>query len=243
MANKKITDFTPATLPLGGTELFEVVQSGVSLNVPASAIAAAYSTNAANILPVANGGTGAATLTGYVKGAGTTAMTASATVPFNDVAGRAYAIFYDATDQTFVANTPTTVKYNVTGIASSITVANDGVGNPTRITYAVAGTYEVNARFQMNNSDTLDHDVNLWFRLNGTDIVNSRSTVTVPKAGDGGKLCLSIVGLLVVTAGQYVEAVVAVENATVTLDYAAPITSPYTAPATPSAILVTQRVA
>jgi hypothetical protein len=38
-------------------------------------------------VPVANGGTGAATLTGYVKGNGTSAMTASATVPSTDVTG------------------------------------------------------------------------------------------------------------------------------------------------------------
>jgi hypothetical protein len=38
-------------------------------------------------VPVANGGTGAATLTGYVKGNGTAAMTASATVPNTDVTG------------------------------------------------------------------------------------------------------------------------------------------------------------
>ncbi len=40
-------------------------------------------------LAVANGGTGAATLTGYVKGTGTTAMTASATIPVADVTGAA----------------------------------------------------------------------------------------------------------------------------------------------------------
>jgi len=38
-------------------------------------------------VPVANGGTGAATLTGYVKGNGTSTMTASATVPSTDVTG------------------------------------------------------------------------------------------------------------------------------------------------------------
>lgn len=36
-------------------------------------------------LPVANGGTGAATLTGYVKGSGTSPMTASATIPIADL--------------------------------------------------------------------------------------------------------------------------------------------------------------
>ena len=38
-------------------------------------------------IPVANGGTGASTLTGYVKGNGTSAMTASATIPNTDVTG------------------------------------------------------------------------------------------------------------------------------------------------------------
>ena len=38
-------------------------------------------------VPVANGGTGAATLTGYVKGNGTSAMTASTTIPSGDVSG------------------------------------------------------------------------------------------------------------------------------------------------------------
>jgi hypothetical protein len=38
-------------------------------------------------VPVANGGTGAATLTGYVKGNGTANMTAAATIPNTDVTG------------------------------------------------------------------------------------------------------------------------------------------------------------
>ena len=38
-------------------------------------------------VPPANGGTGASTLTGYVKGNGTATMTASATVPSTDITG------------------------------------------------------------------------------------------------------------------------------------------------------------
>uniref|UniRef100_UPI004048664A hypothetical protein n=1 Tax=Algoriphagus sp. TaxID=1872435 RepID=UPI004048664A len=40
-------------------------------------------------LPVASGGTGSATLTGYIKGTGTSAMTASTTIPVTDVTGAA----------------------------------------------------------------------------------------------------------------------------------------------------------
>lgn len=44
-------------------------------------------THVSGTLAVANGGTGAATLTGYVIAAGTAAMTASATIPNTDVSG------------------------------------------------------------------------------------------------------------------------------------------------------------
>lgn len=59
MANKKITDLTLATTPLAGTELVEVVQSSTSKKVAVSEIAKTYNAT----LPVANGGTGATTLT------------------------------------------------------------------------------------------------------------------------------------------------------------------------------------
>lgn len=239
MVDVKISSLPAATTPLAGTELLELVQAGASKKVAASDVAA----TATNVRTVPTGGTGASTLTGYVKGNGTSAMTASATVPFADVSGRAYAIFYDSNDQTFTANTPSAARYNVTGLSQGITVTNDGSGNPTRITFAAAGTYEINARFQFDNADTTDHDVSVWFKLDGADIAYSRSILTVPKAADGGKLCLSIAGILTVTAAQYVEAFVAVEDADVKLDYTAPITSPYNAPATPSSILVAQRIA
>ena len=55
--------------------------TGDQTNVPGT------SANVTGVVLVSNGGTGATTLTGYVKGAGTTALTASATVPNADVAG------------------------------------------------------------------------------------------------------------------------------------------------------------
>lgn len=45
--------------------------------------------NVTGTLPVANGGTGAITLTGYIKGSGTSALTASAAIPIADVTGAA----------------------------------------------------------------------------------------------------------------------------------------------------------
>jgi hypothetical protein len=44
-------------------------------------------THVSGTLAVGNGGTGATTLTGYVKGNGTAAFTASATIPNTDITG------------------------------------------------------------------------------------------------------------------------------------------------------------
>jgi hypothetical protein len=43
--------------------------------------------NVTGVVVVANGGTGASTLTGYVKGSGTSALTASPTIPNTDISG------------------------------------------------------------------------------------------------------------------------------------------------------------
>jgi hypothetical protein len=80
--------------------------------------AANYKLTVANIVgylgapvTVANGGTGAATLTGYVQGNGTSAMTASATVPGSDVSGN--------------------ITGNAANVTGTVAVANGGTGQTT----------------------------------------------------------------------------------------------------------------
>jgi hypothetical protein len=58
MADVKISALPGASTPLAGTELLELVQSGISTSVAASAVAASFSTAPANILPATAGGTG-----------------------------------------------------------------------------------------------------------------------------------------------------------------------------------------
>jgi hypothetical protein len=82
---------TPATfaLPTATASALGGVKVGTNLSIDGSGVLSA-DLSAANItgtLAVANGGTGAATLTGYVKGAGTATMTASATIPVADISG------------------------------------------------------------------------------------------------------------------------------------------------------------
>jgi hypothetical protein len=79
----------PAVIGLAGDELFEGVQSGTSVKISLSQIIAATRTGTPLTLPtlVSDGGTGVSTLTGYVKGAGTSPLTASATIPSTDITG------------------------------------------------------------------------------------------------------------------------------------------------------------
>ena len=240
MAKVKISELPAASTPLTGAELFEVSQlsggSYDSFNVAAEDIANTYSA----VLPVANGGTGADTLTGYVKGAGTSAMTASATIPYADLAGRAYLSAYDSTDQTGSVSAATAVKLNTTSFGQGITIENDGSSNPTRITFAAAGTYMIAPSLQLKNADTSDHVVTVWFRKNGANIANSATVFVVPKAADGGSAFFQIVTYEQVTAGQYVEIMWLPGNVNVTLDY---IAAGAIAPAAPSIVLASERVA
>jgi hypothetical protein len=82
------------------------VKQTTPLAVPASIIT--------GILPVANGGTGASTLTGYVKGSGTSAMTASATVPTTDLSG--------TVTNAQLANSAITINGTSTSLGGSISV-------------------------------------------------------------------------------------------------------------------------
>lgn len=189
-------------------------------------------------LAVADGGTGASTLTGYVKGNGTSAFTASATVPFADIAGRKYGQFYSTQDQTPAANTPTALTFNnSSAFNTGITVASN-----SQITFDTAGVYSITVSVQFNNTDTNDHDGYVWFRKNGTDIADSNSVTTVPKTGDGGRALLEITIFESVTAGQYIEAVVMVENAAVDIEHTAASVGPPAVPAIPSVIFVTHRI-
>jgi hypothetical protein len=161
-------------------------------------------------------------------------------VPFLSLAGRAYISANSTTDQTGSVSAATAVKLENVVFNSGITIANDGSGNPTRITFAAAGTYMIAPSIQFKNTDTDDHDATFWFRKNGTNIANSASVVNIPKAGDGGAMFSQIVFYEQVTAAQYIEIMWLPENAAVTLDFLA---AGAIAPAIPSVILAAERIA
>ena len=161
-------------------------------------------------------------------------------VPFASLAGRAYISAYSTIDQSGSTTVATAVLVGTTAFSSGISVANNGSGNPTRITFAAAGTYMLAPSIQFANSAGSDYNVNIWFRKNGTDIANSNTIVNVPKVADGGFQFFQIALYEQVTAGQYIEIMWLPVNTAVTLDYTA---AGAIAPATPSIILSAERIA
>lgn len=161
-------------------------------------------------------------------------------VAYTSLSGRAYISAYSTVDQTGSVSAGTAVRMGTTGFSSGISIANDGSGNPTRITFTAAGTYMIAPSLQLKNTDSSDHDATIWFAKNGTNIANSATIVTVPKATDGGAAYFQIVFYEQVTAGQYIEIYWLPEDVAVTVDYTA---AGAIAPAIPSAIVVAERIA
>ena len=158
------------------------------------------------------------------------------------VLSNAYIQCVDLTDQTAVVDTPTPVKFNTVGVSNNISVTNNGSGNPTRITFANNGLYNVSVNLQIDNSAGADHTLRIWQRINGVDLAATSSIVSVPKATDGGTDVFELNTLVQMTAGQYLEIMYAVSNVALTLRFDAATVSPYVSPTVPSAIFIATQV-
>lgn len=160
-------------------------------------------------------------------------------VPFDRLKNNSLASFYSTSDQTGNVSTPTALTFNNTASwASGISVASS-----SQITFANAGVYLCSTSIQFANADNTEYDVNIWYRISGTDAVASNSTVTIPKSSVGGRLVFELTFMEQVTAGQYIQVMWLPENVNVTADYTAAVTGPPAYPATPSVLFYAHRVA
>jgi hypothetical protein len=140
-------------------------------------------------VPVENGGTGASTLTGYVKGTGTTAMTAAATIPNTDITGLGTASTKDAGAANGVATLDAGGKVPVSELPAAVLGALsyqgtwDASTNSPTLTSSV-GTkgyyYVVSVAGNTNLNGITDWLVGDWAVYNGTiwQKVDNTETVT-----------------------------------------------------------------
>jgi hypothetical protein len=98
-------------------------------------------------ITVPYGGTGAVTLTGYVKGNGASAMTASATIPNTDITGLGTMSTQNASAVSITGGT-------ITGLSSAIPVPSGGTGAATLTGYVIGnGTSAMTASATIPNTD------------------------------------------------------------------------------------------
>jgi hypothetical protein len=126
---------------------------------------------------VANGGTGATTLTGYVKGTGTTAMTASANIPVADVTGAA-----PLASPTFTG-TVTTSTINTGALSASSVTTPIYASTPQALTDGA--TISWNPTLGLNASVTLAGNRTLSFT--STPAAGSYGTLVVTQDATGGR--------------------------------------------------------
>lgn len=108
----------------------------------------------------------------------------------------------------------------------------------SQLTAALTGLYNIQISFQMVNTDAQIHDIDLWFRKNGTDVAESNSQFSVPNSHGGvdGHNLGALNFYIDLAAGDYVEIMWHTANTTTTIQYIGPQTSP-TRPGTPSVIV------
>ena len=174
--NVPADDGTLVHTDTSGTATFD------NLSLTGAVVAGAWD---ADTIDVAHGGTGAVTLTGYVKGAGTTAMTASATIPSTDITGLGTMSVQDANAVAITG-----------GTADGLTI---GASNPTAVT---ATTLRVNSTVSLaGNTGTAGQVLTsnggsapTWTSVAGVGTVTSVD-------GSGGTTGLSLTGGPITASG------------------------------------------
>jgi hypothetical protein len=135
-----------------GTGAAEEISIGTALSVSGGTLAV---TN----VPVANGGTGASTLTGYVKGNGTSAFTAAATVPVGDISGTLPVASGGTGAATLTANNvllgngTSAIQAVAPGTAGNVLTSNGTTW--TSATPLTSGTFDAVASGTLSNGSTV----------------------------------------------------------------------------------------
>lgn len=149
-----------------------------------------------------------------------------------------YGSFYSSVDQTDGVS-PVAMACENTAEGAGVTMVDNGSGKNTRLTFQYAGTYNIQFSVQLHNTSGggSGNIVNIWFRLNGTDIANSDTKVTVNSNSPYVVAAWNFIQT--VTAGQYIELMWFADTTAIILEHEASTAS---SPAIPSVIITAQQI-
>ena len=145
-----------------------------------------------------------------------------------------YGAFQDSTDQVAVSTTVAyPVTFNTTDFSNGVTVASG-----SRITVANTGLWNLQFSIQLTNTTNATHDVDIWFRVNGTNVPasNSRFGLAQRKSpGDPYHIIAALNYFVSLNATDYVEIMWRTNDVGVSIEHY-PVSASPTRPAVPSAI-------
>jgi hypothetical protein len=172
--------------------------------------------NVTGTLQVNQGGTGATTLTGYVKGAGTTALTASSTIPNTDITGLGTASTKDAGAALGVATLDAGGKVPVSELPAAVlgALSYQGTWNASTNTPTLTSStgtkgyyYVVSVAGNTNLDGITDWLVGDWAVYNGTVWQKVDNTETVTSVnGQTGAVVLTTTNIAEGTNLYYTDA-------------------------------------
>lgn len=145
-----------------------------------------------------------------------------------------YGAFQDSTDQVAASTTVAyPVTFNTTDFSNGVTIVSN-----SRITVENDGIWNLQFSLQFTNTTNASQDVDVWFRVNGTNIANSNSRYGLaPRkgAGDPFHVIMALNYFASLNATDYIEIMWRTTDTGVSIEQYAAGTSP-TRPAIPSAI-------
>jgi hypothetical protein len=159
----------------------------------------------------------------------------------NPPASGYYGAFQDNTTQTAASiNTAYAVKLNTTDLTNGVSVVNDGSSNPTRITLANTGIYNIQFSLQLEKTGGSGNMIaDIWIRKNGVDIPSTTGKVVLTGSANASPIVAAWNYVFDLAAGDYIQLMWSTSNDNVVIKAAA-ATSPH--PSIPSVILtVTQQ--
>ena len=149
-----------------------------------------------------------------------------------------YGAFQSGVDQTAVANTETVMTFNVTDHSNDVSLGTVTVPSTSKITVVNSGIYNLQWSGQFENTGNASHDVSVWIKVNGSNVLGSNSIVGMSPRYSAGNYFHTIAAwnyFVQLNAGDYVELWWSTDNAAVSLQTYAAGTSP-TRPTTASVI-------
>lgn len=115
-----------------------------------------------------------------------------------------YGSFYDTTTQTVASGSVKAMELNTVDFSSGVSITNNLLGRPTRITVTQAGIYNLQFSAQLNRvSGGQPRQIDIWTRINELDTPYSNSAVSVQ--ANQGKVIASWNFFVSLNANGYVE--------------------------------------